>query len=231
MPAVTEPDQLGKILLFSGLSSAELIRINDLLHCRTVPAGTNIISVAQPGEVAYIILSGTVKIHVETPDGNEVILVILGAGEIVGEMSVVDSLSRSANVITMEESTVCWIDRATFWGLFETMPGITHNLVRILSRRIRMANAQIQALATLDVYGRVARQLLAFAQEYGEPQPGGGVLIPIRLTQSDIAGMIGATRVRVNQVLVAYRQRKYLSIDSNYRITIHNAEALSQRAV
>jgi CRP-like cAMP-binding protein len=186
--------------------------------------------VAEPGEVAYVILEGTVKIHVETADGGEVILVILGSGEIVGELSVVDSLGRSANVVTMEESIICWIDRSTFWQWMDTMPVMMHNLVRILSRRIRLANAQIQSLASLDVYGRVARQLLAFAQEYGEKLPNGDILIPIRLTQSDIAGMIGATRVRVNQVLVAYRQRGHISVDHNYRITVHNTEALIQRA-
>lgn len=230
MPGVSDASQLGKILLFNGLSPTELERVNDLLHSRQVPAGTNIITVAEPGEVAYIILEGTVKIHVETADGGEVILVILGSGEIVGELSVVDSLGRSANVVTMEESTICWIDRSTFWQWMDTMPVMMHNLIRILSRRIRLANAQIQSLASLDVYGRVARQLLAFAQEYGDKQPNGDMLIPIRLTQSDIAGMIGATRVRVNQVLVAYRQRGHISVDHNYRITVHNTEALLQRA-
>jgi CRP/FNR family transcriptional regulator, cyclic AMP receptor protein len=230
MPGVSDASKLGKILLFNGLSPAELERVNALLHSRQVPAGTNIITVAEPGEVAYVILEGTVKIHVETADGGEVILVILGSGEIVGELSVVDSLGRSANVVTMEESIICWIDRSTFWQWMDTMPVMMHNLVRILSRRIRLANAQIQSLASLDVYGRVARQLLAFAQEYGEKLPNGDILIPIRLTQSDIAGMIGATRVRVNQVLVAYRQRGHISVDHNYRITVHNTEALIQRA-
>ncbi len=230
MPAVSDASKLGKILLFNGLSPAELARVNDLLHSRQVPSGTNIITMAEPGEVAYIILEGTVKIHVETADGGEVILVILGSGEIVGELSVVDSLGRSANVVTMEESTICWIDRKTFWECVDSMPVMMHNLVRILSRRLRLANAQIQSLASLDVYGRVARQLLAFAQEYGETQPNGDILIPLRLTQSDIAGMIGATRVRVNQVLVAYRQRGHISVDHNYRVTIHNVEPLAQRA-
>ena len=63
-------------------------------------------------------------------------------------------------------------------------------MVRILSQRVRLANEQIQALASLDVYGRVARQFLAFAERYGEPLEGDAVIIPIRLTQTDLAELV-----------------------------------------
>jgi CRP/FNR family cyclic AMP-dependent transcriptional regulator len=150
---------------------------------------------------------------------------------VVGEMSLVDSLGRSATAVTMEESTLYWIDRATFWELLRTLPALTYSLVRIMSRRLRLANAQIQALATLDVYGRVARQILAFAQEYGEPAPGGALRIPIRLTQSDLAGLVGASRVRINQVLVAYKRRKWIAVDPHYHITVLNPRALAERCL
>ena len=80
-------------------------------------------------------------------------------------------------------------------------------------------------LAALDVHGRVAAQILAFAREYGEPGTG-GVLIPLRLTQTDLVGLIGASRVRVNQDLVYYRKRGGISIDGDHRIVLHDAEAL-----
>ena len=99
----------------------------------------------------------------------------------------------------------------------------------MLARRLRLADAQIQSLAALDVYGRVARQLLAFAQEYGEEQSDGSTLIPLRLTQSDLADLTGATRVRVNQVLVDYKERGYISAGPDHRFTIHNREALARR--
>jgi CRP/FNR family cyclic AMP-dependent transcriptional regulator len=128
----------------------------------------------------------------------------------------------------MEEATLAWLDRATFWECLQTIPTMTQNLVSMLSRRLRMANAHIESLATQDVAGRAARQILAFAQEYGLRQPNGDTLIPIRLTQSELAGLIGATRVRVNQVLVSFKERNYVSVDHNYRITVHDAEALER---
>jgi CRP/FNR family cyclic AMP-dependent transcriptional regulator len=204
------------------------------MRLRNVAAGTTLMMVDQPGDVVYIILTGTVKIHVEQTDGSAVILAILGPGTVVGEMSIIESLGsgevgRSATVVTLEESTLGWIDRTAFRSCLETMPMLALNLLRILARRLRLANAQIQSLAAQDVFGRVARQLLAFAQEYGQTTPEGTVLIPLRLTQSDLASLVGASRVRVNQVLVHYQQRAYISIAQNFHITIHNAAALAQR--
>src|SRR5437763_5187 len=99
------PALLSEIPLFSNLTQAELSRLKGYLHARTFPADTSLMAVEQPGEVAYIILSGTVKVHVEQSDGSDVILAILGSGEVVGEMSLVDKVGRSANAITLEEST------------------------------------------------------------------------------------------------------------------------------
>jgi CRP/FNR family cyclic AMP-dependent transcriptional regulator len=228
-PAVPELDTLAKLSLFNGLTSEQLAKVRGLLQCKRSPTRAEIITVEHPGEIVYIILEGTVKIYVMRPDGTEVILAILGAGEIVGEMSLVDSFERSASVITLEPCTFLLMGRATFWTSLKEMPTMASNLINILSRRVRLSNARAESLAALDIYGRVAAQLLAFTKEYGEVAPNGDVLIPLRLTQSDLASIIGASRVRVNQALSFYKKRNYLSVNSTNQITIHNSEALSRR--
>ena len=157
------------------------------------------------------------------------VLAILGAGEIVGEMSLADSLDRSASVVTLEPCTLLLMGRPTFWASLQEMPTMARNLINSLSRRLRLANAHAESLAMLDIHGRVAHQLLAFAKEYGEGTPQGDVLIPLRLTQSDLASIIGASRVRVNQALNFYKRRNYLSVDRDNRIVIHDSDALSHR--
>ena len=148
----------------------------------------------------------------------------------VGELSLVDSFGRSGSVDTLEECTLFWIDRAAFQTCVQTMPAMTYNLVRILARRLRLANSHIKLLATQDVFGRVAYLLLSFAQEYGQPAPNGDLVIPLHLTQSDLASLIGASRVRVNQVLGFYKERNYISVDpSHYYITVHDQAALARR--
>ena len=170
MPVVqpSRPGVLASIPIFEGLSGEQLARLSSLLHARDYPAGTTVISMEQPGEAAYIVLDGTVKIRLEQHDGTELLLGIMRTGEIVGEMSLIDNLGRSASVVTMEDSYLAAMPRSVFWECLRTMPGMTYNLVGILSRRLRLANAQVQSLADQDVTGRVARQLLALAEEFGE---------------------------------------------------------------
>ena len=230
MPTTPDPSIISRIALFRGLASEQLSRLGPLLHQRSFPANTNIITAEQPGEFVYVILSGSVKVHVAQPDGSDVIFAILGAGEIVGEMSLADSLGRSANVLTLEETTLLWMDRTTFRTSLREMPEIADNLINIMSRRLRLANTHLRSLAALDVTGRLASQILAFAQEYGETTPSGDVLIPLRLTQTDLASLVGASRVRVNQALGYYKRRNYLSVDRNHYITVHDRMALTQRA-
>jgi len=230
MPVVPNPATLSEFPLFRDLTIEQLIRLNGLLRRRTYPAGTNLASAEEPGEVVYLILDGTVKIYVTQADGNDVIIAFGGPGDVEGEMSVLDNLAggRSADIVTQEQTTVLWLDRVNFQDCMRTMPAIALNLLRILSDRLRLANERIQALCALDVYGRVARQIQSFARQYGQRSADSTVTIPIRLTQSDIASLVGATRERVNQVITSFKQQGYIAVDRTYHITVLNPEALER---
>lgn len=227
MPAVDDVKSLSQISLFEELHDEELTELNGLLHRKTFGAGSNIINVADRAEQVFILLEGTVKIYVDQLDGSEVILAFLGPGDAFGEMSMVGNGGRSANVVAMEECVCLSMDRSSFHRCLKSMPGLSYNLVRLMNRRLRLANEQIQALSTLDVRGRVARQLLAFAQQYGRKSDD-GVLIPLRLTQTDLAALVGASRERVNQVIVDFKESGYIEVDSTHRISVRSLDALSE---
>jgi CRP/FNR family transcriptional regulator, cyclic AMP receptor protein len=220
MAGVPDAKDLGKLELFRGLSAAELTQVNELLGRTKFPTGAMILTADQPGEIAYIILEGTLKVSTVEANGRELTLALLGPGEIVGELALADRAARSADVTTLEPAVLVWIDRGTFERLRRDIPGITENLLRLLARRLRLANAQLQAMATLDVHGRVARQLLSLADVLGEEGTDGGMRIPLRVTQSDLAALVGATRVRVNEVLVGFTRRHQIAVDRQHRITI-----------
>jgi CRP/FNR family cyclic AMP-dependent transcriptional regulator len=228
MAAVDDPGLLGDLELFQGLGPGELAQLNELLRSSTIPAGTHFITAEQPGEVVYVVLEGTVKIYVSREDGREVILAFLGRGDTVGEMGLIDSAGRSANVVTTERSRLLWMDRATFQGCLRTLTPLANNLVRLLSKRLRFANEQIQALCTLDVTGRVARQILALADRYGNLEAGGEVVIPLRLTQSDLGEIVGASRERVNQVIGDFKQRGTITVEGDHRIRVRNRRDLAR---
>lgn len=220
---------LADIKLFKGLTPAQLDWVANRAHRRVFPIGTTVLTIEQPGEAVYIILHGTVKIHVEQ-GGRDVILSILGSGDLLGEMSLIDSVGRSANAVTLEDSLMLWMDRVTFEYLLDNFPPVARNLVQILTARVRLSDQLIHALATLNVYGRVARQLLAFAEKYGREKDG-ALQIRIALTQGDIADLVGASRKRVNQVMVSFKEQGLICVDGDGRIAILNSEGLGRYTV
>ena len=182
----------------------------------------------ESADTVFILVTGSVKVHVPQSDGSDSILALLGPGEVIGEISVLDSLGRSASATTLEESTVLAMSRSSFWECLQTIPPLTYNLVLILCRRIRLANAHAQCLATLDVSGRVALQLLSLGREYGTVEEDGSIDIPMRLTQTELASLIGASRVRVNQVVVSYKQLGYVSVNERQHWRIRDPLRLAQ---
>jgi CRP/FNR family cyclic AMP-dependent transcriptional regulator len=112
--------------------------------------------------------------------------------------------------------------------LMDEYPPVARNLVKILSARLRLSDQLIQAFATLDVYGRVARQLLAFAEKYGLEKAGGQARIPITLTQGDMADLVGASRKRVNQVMVAFKSQELIEVDEGGHVTVRDREGLAR---
>jgi CRP/FNR family cyclic AMP-dependent transcriptional regulator len=217
---------LSDIKLFEGMTPAQLDWMSKHAHRRVFTAGTNVMTIEQPGEAVYIILHGTVKIHIEQGE-RDVILSVLGSGDVLGEMSLIDSVGRSANAITLENSLLLWMDKTTFNYILDNFPPVARNLVKILSARVRLSDQVIQSLATLDVNGRVARQILAFAERYGSETPD-GTQVRIVLTQSDLADLVGASRKRVNQAMVFFKEQGLVSTDTNGRFIVHNKEGLTK---
>lgn len=225
-----DPEIEIEIPLLKGLTSDDLSRLHSMLRRKTVPANTTLMMVEQAAEIVYIILSGAVKVHIEQPDGSDVILAILGAGDVVGEMSLLDNTDRSASVLTLEETKVLWMGRTPFCQCLRSMPPLAINLACVLSTRLRMANERIQSLVACNLESRVARQILAFADRYGVER-NGNLVVPIRLTQSDIANLVGASREYINKIIVSYKSRGYISVDNNHYITIRNRKALTSRCL
>jgi CRP/FNR family cyclic AMP-dependent transcriptional regulator len=217
---------LSDIQLFEGLTPTQLDWVSHRAHRRVFPTGKNVMLIEQPGEAVYVILHGTVKVYTEQ-GGRDAILSILGSGDLIGEMSLIDSVGRSASVVTLEDSLMLWMDKVTFNYILDNFPPIARNLVKILSARVRLSDQMIQSLATLDVNGRVARQLLAFAERYGRDADG-MLKIRIALTQSDIADLVGASRKRVNQTMVYFKEEGLISMDADGRINIHSKDGLAR---
>ncbi|MBD0329138.1 MAG: Crp/Fnr family transcriptional regulator [Thermoleophilia bacterium] len=218
--------------LFEGLDDDELRRIGETLRRRTFPRGARLFVVEPPGDLVYVVLEGVLKIAVDAAPRRDVVVALKGRGDVLGELSgveMIELLGRPATAVTLTRATLVWTRRAIFERFLETMPRLTRNFVEVLSRRVRAANEQVAALATLNVDGRVARELLHLADAYGEPNGEGAVVIPIQLTQQDVAGLVGASRERVNKVLGTYRRAGWIGVDGASHVTVRDAGSLARQ--
>jgi CRP/FNR family cyclic AMP-dependent transcriptional regulator len=211
--------------LFKDIGDKPTRQIGSALQSFWAPMGTNILTVSETGRYVYVLVEGTVKIFLRRPGRSDVILALLGEGEVLGEIGGVDGQRPSADVLTLEDSHFYAMPREELWNCMQHVPQLGCNVSLIMARRLRQATGQIQALATLDVYGRVARQLIAFSEAYGR-KTDEGTLIPMRLKQHDLADLIAASRVRVNQVMMHFRKENLLSLDEKSRVVILDRDGL-----
>lgn len=187
---------LRTIPIFSGLPVEHLEAICRLANMRRVPRGTTVVLAGDSTDFVYFVLNGSLKVLVGDEDGREVILTILGQGDVFGEMGVVDDSPRSATVVAVASSDLVVFSQADFRHILQTEFDVCLRLMGKLANRLRDADRKIESLALLDVYGRVARLLLEMAETVE-----GRKVIRKRISKNDIAKMIGASREMVSRVM------------------------------
>ncbi len=207
---------LRSIPLFKDLTDADLDVINDLTTEKNVTKGTVVLTEGAMGDSLYAIVTGRVKVFISDEDGREIILKFLGTGDFFGEMSVIDKQPRSASVSAVEACTFKVLSQQGFQECTARAPRIAALVMQALAKRLREADKKISTLALMDVYGRVANTLLELAI-----MNEGKLVVGDKLSQQDIANMVGASREMVNRILKDLSDRGYISIESK-TITIHD---------
>jgi CRP/FNR family cyclic AMP-dependent transcriptional regulator len=213
--------------LFTSFSEAELVRLAQSSRSRTYREGEIIFMRDDPGNGLYVIQSGTVKISIEAPDGQETLLAILRGGECFGELAVLDGRARSASATAMERTETVFVSRDEFLRFLDEHRDAMHKVVLILCQRLRDSSDHLADLVFHDVYGRLAKKLLELGEAHGRER-GGHIEIVLPLTQQDIANLVGASRESVNKAIKYYRDRGVLAI-ANHRITVLRPDLLRQR--
>ena len=227
MEAENEATYLKQVYIFAGLSDEEARELMAVARRRTFRAGEVIFHRDDPGQVLYIIKEGKVKICLISPDGQEISLVVFGKGEYFGELSLLDGLPRSADAIALEKVECYSLQRSDFHNAIMKNPRISIQVLEVLSKRLRNTDQQVEDLIFLDVYGRVAKKLLELAETHGT-KVDDGTRIEVRLTQQELASMVGASRESVNKVMGYFMDKQFISTD-RHRITIHRMADLKRR--
>lgn len=181
--------------------------------------------VCHRGEVAehlYIVFSGRVAIAAKASDGRESVVAVLGPGALFGELPLFDDGMRSADVRALTTLHLISIPFDDVRGVLHDHPEMLWAVVRILTRRLRATDDALADAMFLDVTGRTAKRLLELA--------GGQDEFRMPLTQEELAGMVGASRERVNKAIATFVKLGWLEVAGRTRYTILDREELAERA-
>jgi len=218
---------LKQVPLFADLADEDLRELIAVAKRRIFRNGEVIFHREDPGHVLYVIKEGKVKISLISPEGQEISLVVFGKGECFGEFAILDGLPRSADAVALERVECYTLQRSDFHKAIMKNPKIAIQVLEVLSKRLRTTDQMIEDLIFLDVYGRVAKKLLELADTHGS-KVGNGIRIDVRLTQQELASMVGASRESVNKVMGYFTDKDFISTDK-HRITLHRIVELKRR--
>lgn len=225
MDAAARRAALARSQLFQSLQPADLDAILSRAIVRRVSRGEMILHRGDTNAGMVVIVTGRVRISVISEDGKEVTLTVLGPGEVLGEMSLLDGQECSADATAQEDCVLLAIERGQFMRLLRANSDLCLHLMAILTRRLRRANASLEDMALLDLPTRLARLLARLAGECGVPVKT-GTRIEVRLSQKDLSTLVGASREKVNKQLRQWEEAGVLGKDSG-RMVIMNLQGLN----
>lgn len=202
-----------------------LIEAARLQRC---PAGTTIYAQSDTGQEMFRVKSGCVRLSVMGADGRDLLYQLFGPGDCFGTSSLVDGEQRPQTAAAFDAVELQVFDRSIIYSLRQEYPEITDALLKLLSRHMRLLSDYF-AGATLDqVSCRLAQRLVDMAETFGVPHDG-AVRLSTKISQSELASMVGATRQTVNRVLHDFQTNRWIIL-RNGEISFVNASALSAAA-
>ncbi len=207
---------LDSSFMFEGLEPELLEPLVTAASWKSLRPGEMLFNEGDPSNGFYGVLEGLLKVGVNAEDGHQRLIAILGPGDIVGEMGMVDGMARSADVLALRASELAFIRKDDFERIAEENPQIYRHILRAISIRLRRTNEAGSARSLLPLEGRLARALVGLADRFGNTLPDGRTLIRYKITQSDIGNMCGAARENVNRQFAEWRRKGLLSKISGY---------------
>lgn len=210
MTIISVSDLLRRVPLFSSLTDKQLKEVSQDVRKKRFKKGDYVIMQGHSSDALHIFLNGKAHVLRKNKEGQEVIISVLKPGDYVGEMSLIDQIPHSASVRVAVKSDVLTLKNATFARFIPEVSTPAHKILCMLVKRLRYANEQIESLALMDVFGRVARMLLEMAVDDEE----NGLIIRIKFSQQDMAKMVGSSREMVFRTLKSLEERGFIRTNS-----------------
>lgn len=207
--------------LFSGLDEDAITPIAAASEQRQLRRGDVLFLEGDEPHDLYIVVSGRIAISNRSPDGRESVVALMEPGDLFGEMPVFDQQNRSAGARALEPSDVVIVPYEPVRTLYQENPSLLWRVVDMLAQRLRNMDLALADSVFLDVTGRTAKRLLELAGDEDR--------FELPITQEELAGMVGASRERVNKAIASFIKLGWLEqADRTYVIT--NRQQLEIRA-
>ncbi|MCK4388990.1 MAG: Crp/Fnr family transcriptional regulator [Desulfobacterales bacterium] len=224
---MTPQEFLKQVPLFRSLNQEDGERLAALLRRQSLKKGEVLFRKGSEGTSLYVIVRGVIKIVLPSRMGDEVILAVFSEGDFFGEMSILDGMPRSADAVALEPAEVFVLNRSDFLSFLKNNEHAIESILYSLSMRLRKTDDLLEDTCFLNISSRFAKKLIELAEIYGR-QEADAILIDLRLTQKDLASMVGATRESINKELRVLREKGLVSI-SEGAIRIHDMARLKRR--
>lgn len=224
---MTTPELLSQIPLFENLGPEDLEDLSILLREQKVKKGDVLFRKKSEGTALYFVRQGAIKIVLPSRLGDERIVTIFTAGEFFGEMSLLDGMPRSADAVAVKESRVLILDRSDFLHFLKNNESAIKKILSTLSLRLRKTDELLEDLTFLNIPARFAKKLLEIGETFGQ-RDGDSVRVSLKLSQQELADMVGATRESINKELRVLREKGLVTV-SDKNIHIHDINRLKRR--
>jgi len=211
--------------LFGAADDDVLSAVVRALRIRRFRRGDTIFHQGDPGDSLYVMASGSVKVVLPSEQGAEpAIVAVLGPGEFFGELSLLDGAPHSATIAAIEPSETLVLQRDAFLSLVDTDRDLRHALLVSVASELRRLTGHVEDLHFLDLPGRLASRILRLAER--ERPAEGEIRVPWPYTQSELAGMIGASRQSVNRLMADLTDQGLVRLERDH-LVVTDADRLS----
>ena len=225
------PDRRAALLaghsFFRSLSEDQLGELASLTHERDFSRGQMIFQKGDAGDSLMAVLAGRVKISTVSADGKEVVFNIINAGEIFGEIALLDGGVRTADATPLEKSHLLILRRSDFIGFFERHTSFAVSLMEVLCERIRRTTELVEDSIFLDVAARIARRLMYLSRE--QRQAGGDDPIKLKISQQELGDFAGISRKTTNRILNQWREMGIIELGYG-ALTLNDRTAIERLA-
>ena len=216
-----------KAPLFSGLDSSAADALRTSMNLVKLRKGQSLFKEGDDGDHLYVVSSGKVKLGTKSVDGRENLLMILGPGDMFGELSLFDSGPRTATATAVTDSKLLALGQDKVIPWVREHPEVSLQLLARLASRLRRTNEVVGDLVFSDVPGRVAKALIDLGVKFGDKRTE-GLFVNHDLTQEELAQLVGASRETVNKALADFAQRGWLRLEAR-SVMILDYERLLKR--